>query len=118
MVLEAVDTEFAGHELAKSPVCGVWCDSRLCSPGTLGSPKQQVLRVLRTYIGVGLLLAALQLLRVRQRERRDGAMANTRGADICVLPVGPTYPGGIGCMHFTCVGCHTPNETRLQKRER
>ncbi|XP_054060927.1 uncharacterized protein LOC128910923 isoform X2 [Rissa tridactyla] len=51
MVLEAVDTEFAGHELAKSPVCGVWCGSHLCSRGTLGSPKQQVLRVLWTPVG-------------------------------------------------------------------
>lgn len=93
MVLEALDTEFAGHEPAKSPVCGVWCGSHLCSPGTLGSPKEQVLQVLKTRIGVGLLLAASQLPRVRWRECRDGDMANTRGADICVLPVGPTYPG-------------------------
>lgn len=62
--LEAVDTEFAGHELAKSPACGVCCDGHLCNPGTLGSPKQQVLWVLRTFIGVGLLLAASQLPRV------------------------------------------------------
>lgn len=33
MVLKAVDTEFTGHEVAKSPVCSVWCGSRLCSPG-------------------------------------------------------------------------------------
>lgn len=65
MVLEAVDTEFAGHEPAKSPVCGVWCGSHLCSPGTLGSPKEQVLQVLKTRIGVGLLSAASQLPRVR-----------------------------------------------------
>lgn len=96
MVLEAVDTEFAGHELAKSSVCSVWCSSRLCSPGTLSSPKQQVLGVLRTHIGVGLLSAASQLPRVRQRDCRDGDMADASSPDICVLPVGPTYPGGIG----------------------
>lgn len=54
-VFEAVDTEFAGHELSKSPVCGVWCSSCLCRAGTLGSPKQQVLWVLWTCFGVGLL---------------------------------------------------------------
>lgn len=84
MVLEAVDTEFAGHELGKSPVCGVWCGNRLCSPGTLGSPKQQVLQALWTCIGVGLLLAASQLLRVRWRECRNGDLTNARDADICV----------------------------------
>lgn len=35
MVLEAVDTDFAGHDLAESPACAVWCGSSLCSPGTL-----------------------------------------------------------------------------------
>lgn len=82
MVLEAVDTEFAGHELSKSRVRGIWCHSRLCSPGTLGSPKQQVLWVLRTRLGVGWLLAASQLPRVRWRECRTGDMANASGADI------------------------------------
>lgn len=83
MVLEAVDTEFAGHELAKSSVCGVWCGSCLHSPGNLGPLKQQVLWVFRTHIIVGLLSAALQLLRVmRQREHRDRDMANTRGTYI------------------------------------
>lgn len=110
MVLEAVDTDFVGHELAKSPVCAVWCGSRLCSRGTLESPEQQVLWVLRTSIGVGLFPAASWLLRVRQREHRD---EDTRGADICVLPVGPTCPGGIGCVCFTCTGCRTLNETCL-----
>ncbi|PKU35576.1 collagen alpha-1 chain isoform x1 [Limosa lapponica baueri] len=93
VVLEAVDRELVGHELGKSPVCGVWCGGRLCSPGTLGPPKQQVLRVLWTRIGVGWLSAASQLL--RGPTGRPGLQGAPGEAGMSIIgPRGP--PGPIG----------------------
>lgn len=64
------------------------------------------------------LLAAAQPLRVSWRECRDEDMADSHGAEICVLPVGPAASGGTACMRFTCIGCHVLNEMGLQKMER
>lgn len=49
---------------------------------------------------------------------QGGDTADSRGAEICVLPAGPTASGGTACMCFTCMGCHVLNEMCLQKRER
>lgn len=47
----------------------------------------------RGWIGVGLLLAAAQPRRGSWGEHRDGAVADSRGAEICVLPAGPAASG-------------------------
>lgn len=44
---------------------------------------------------------------------RGWGQSKCEGSEICVLALGPTYPRGISCMCFACIGCHTLNETCL-----